>query len=345
MKYVVFSNHVNAWTIKKGLKKLGKELEVYTPNLKNNIIKHTVSHIPKNSTLFFTEENNLKNYINSFEYKFYPRSFPSVILDDKFEFANFLYSINEIAIPYTDINSALQYPFFLKAKHSWKNDEKLPRGYICENEDDLNENIVKLKEQNFSCEWFFKQKLLTSPLENNISVSGFFDHRNSKRNVMLVTKKVFGSEKKITTGVAVETIVDPNNLIDRTKNILINLNYTGPFEMEFFYERSDNKYYVLELNPRFWMQHGIFIEHYQNAIIKRYLNIDQTNDWFENGVAPFKKIIWIDNLFYLNSILRGNKEYVNFIRRLEGSKVFYPSNSAVISLFMKKFKRKVLVNK
>src|SRR5690554_6646032 len=131
MKYVVFSNSINAWSIKKGLKKLDKELAVYSVNQKRNVINHNVTEIPRESTLFFTEENYLKKYINSQSHILYPNHFPKDLLDDKYKFSNFLNSMGELPIPYTSTEFPFEFPFFLKAKHSWVNDKKLTRGYIC----------------------------------------------------------------------------------------------------------------------------------------------------------------------------------------------------------------------
>ncbi|WP_339226792.1 hypothetical protein NSQ77_14720 [Oceanobacillus sp. FSL K6-2867] len=341
MKYIVFSNAINAWTLKKGLKKLNIELDVYHEQKKNNVVKHSISKVPLNSTLFFTEENSLKKYVKSNSYQFHPRFFSEELLDDKYNFAEFLCGIGEKPIPYSDIASVLDYPFFLKAKHSWKNNIKLPRGFICENEHKLNSSLNRLKKENLNENWFFKQKLLTSPLENNISTSGFFDHKNNKRNIMIVTKKTLGNEEKIATGVVVETIRDPNGLIPRTIKLLNALEYTGPFELEFFYEESDNEYYILELNPRFWMQHGIFVDYYDNAIIRRYLSIDQPKDWVENGIPLFKKIVWIDNIHYMRCYLNLKLDSLKKFRQLEGAKVFYPSRVRTLKFYFNLLLKKI----
>lgn len=55
---------------KKRIKKLNIELDVYHEQKKNNVVKHSISKVPLNSTLFFTEENSLKNMLNRIHINF-----------------------------------------------------------------------------------------------------------------------------------------------------------------------------------------------------------------------------------------------------------------------------------
>ncbi|AOV08785.1 hypothetical protein [Sporosarcina ureilytica] len=346
MKNIVFTDYINAWSIKKGLKKLG--LSLFSINKNTGFIPFIdKKKIRKYDTLFFTEENSLKNYVNSEKNKFEPRYFDIDLLDDKLTFAEFLKGIGEEPIPSRKLNSfEASYPFYLKCKHSWKDGVKLPRGFIVRNQTEVNSVIGEIEENNWNPDWFFHQKLLNSNTENNISASGYFDYKNNRRNAIIISKKTLGSTATMATGAVIETIRDPSNLIERTNYILNELKYQGPFELEFFYEVADDKYYVLELNPRFWMQHGIFIDLYDNALIKRYLQLDKEDDWYENGIPPFKHILWVDSLHIIFSLMRFRLKAVVNLFRIKGKKVFYPSipvavmfsQRKVVSIIKNKFK-------
>src|SRR5690606_33114421 len=100
----------------------------------------------------------------------------------------------------------------------------------------------------------------------NYSTCGFFDAADPQRNAIIVTRRVLSAGGTIGTAAIVETLEDPAGLIGRTENILAQMGFQGPFELEFLYDDDTGKYYVLELNPRFWMQHGLFVDAYDNLL-------------------------------------------------------------------------------
>ncbi|CAM2778769.1 hypothetical protein HAHI6034_00870 [Hathewaya histolytica] len=336
MKYFIHSDYVNAWTVKKGLEKLDKELINTGEN--DRLLVRREEKIEKGDWIFFTEEKSLKKYVNKGTYKFYPQTLEEKLLDNKYEFGKFLEYIGELAIPYTiNEEEVEEFPVFFKCKYSWKNGEKKPRGYIVKTREEINKLKKDLINKGENLEDYFFQKLLKSPPENNISVSGFFDYENNKRNVTIVTKKTLGEEGKIATGCIVETIEDPINLKERTFDILSSMKYKGPFELEFFYEEADDLYYVLELNPRFWMQHGIFVDKYDNALIKRYLNLDTEEDWKKDNV--YKKVVWINNLFYFKDKMKSNRERLSIYKEVKNKNkdcvVLFPDNITTIKYYIK----------
>jgi predicted ATP-grasp superfamily ATP-dependent carboligase len=129
-----------------------------------------------------------------------------------------------------------------------------------------------LRQAGFSPEDFLIQEFM--PEADVISTCGFFDTLNHSRNLFLTTRKLLGLGGRLTTGVVVETIPDPGGLASRTAAILDALRYRGPFEMEFVEGRRRGMYHVLELNMRFWMQHGLFIDGCGNRLLERYLDRD-----------------------------------------------------------------------
>lgn len=299
MKYFVFSSYINAYSIRRGLKQLGLDLHVAAEE--STLLRKSHEWPASGDTLFFTDEKSLKKFYGQ-EYEFFPKEIPYYLIDDKLEFARFLVSLGEMPVPFASVdNNEFAFPLILKAKHSWLGDRKLPRGFICQSDKDKADALSKLAYLKIDEKYFFCQKFLPEHNGNNISVSGFFDCADMRRNLMIVTAKVSGYPRKISTGVVVATIPDPRELRMRTVTILSKLSYSGPFEMEFFYERQSNTYYILELNPRFWMQHGLFIDAYDNGLLKRYLKIDAPADWQASN--SIKKLLWIDMIALFISLL------------------------------------------
>lgn len=304
MRYFIFSNYINAWTIREGLNRLGIKVEVVSGEGLMPVSKLVPS---AGDALFFTEESNLLRFYDSKEFYFHPQNIDRGLIDDKVYFSKNMLAIGEKPVPFWEIGTQHnqappQLPIYIKARHSWKGSKKLPRGYICRSTKEREKIFESIHANGWSLNTFFYQKLLNSPLQNNISVSGFFDHQDAKRNMLLLTQKLIGSSDKIATGWIVATTPDPERLLDRTTNILKQLRYTGPFELEFFYEEEDHIYYILEMNFRFWMQHGLFLSFFENGLIKRYLGMDTEKDW--NTTSHFgRPLLWIDNIEFILSFL------------------------------------------
>ena len=237
---------------------------------------------------------------------FYKPIIPEELIDDKLAFHDFLLAIDEQPIPSYKLDEDFpNYPIYLKAKHSWRNGVKIPRGWLCYNFEELQLRLDRLPQDGWSKDLFFLQNFLDYPVHNNISVSGYFDYLKLERNLLIVTRKTVGTSKIISGGLIVETIPDPQDLIQRTSIILANIQFNGPFEMEYYLDESSDIYYVLELNSRFWMQHGLFLRFFDNGLLKRYLNLDDERDYsqIENS---HRRVAWVDTIGTISLGLKGN---------------------------------------
>ena len=342
----MFSNYVNAWTIKKGLQEL--QLDLLCKSDESGLLECS-GEIPQfGDVLFFTEENSLKSFYESqHTYHFYPKGLPFSLIDDKLEFARALDKIGELPIPYgsIEVEPGLM-PIYVKARHSWQDGYKLPRGYICKTPREY-QNVIRKIALDYHLDWFFLQKLLPGPISNNISTCGFFDSLKPERNMIIVTKKIWSQQGKIGTGCIVQTIRDPRKLIERTANILSEFDFSGPFELEFFYDKKDDLYYVLELNPRFWMQHGLFVKYFNNGLIKRYLDLDTPEDWLDAGVQDNTLVTWFDNVALLTAVVKVSPmTLIKYIQLIIDSKIndnlicFYPAPKiAIVFVFKHLLKR------
>lgn len=319
----ISSRYINGWTIYQGLLSLEDNCDVIE------------------DWLFFTEENNLLKNLDNYSHNYKPK-LSTEIIDNKLAFHDFLLLINEEPVPSYTIDESVKYPIYLKAKHSWKNDQKVPRGWICNNTKELEQKLIEIENSNWNRDWFFFQDFIDYPLQNNISVAGYFDYTNFNRNLSIVTRKVLGNCERFSCGTIVETIPDPNNLVQRTYKILDNLKYNGVFEMEFLFDEQEKIYYVLELNPRFWMQHGLFLKFFNNELIKRYLDIKNSKSIAQ---YEYRHLVWIDTISLLINTLKGNldilKKYIQY--RVRKIPVFLaPDLITALIFILKKISNKYL---
>jgi hypothetical protein len=337
MRYFVFSSYINAWSIRKGLAKLGKDLLCVA---KKTFFLPPITEQPqKGDVLFFTEEDSLAKYFDQREFHFYPRDIPKKIIDDKLAFADYLIAIGEIPIPFSKtVSEPAVYPVLFKSRYSWQEGKKMPSAYLCKQREDYDSFKNDISKQGLKESDFFSQKWLHSKIDCNISVSGFFDAQRQERNIFLISKKILADRKgKLATGTIIEAIADPQNLLQRTKNILMNINYLGPFELEFFHEENDDSFYVVELNPRFWMQHGIFISFFDNAIIKRYLDLDEPHNC-ESTENKILKVSWFDGLFFLSSLYHFRWQVLRYLLKYFFTRYricFYPDIFSAMRLLVK----------
>lgn len=305
MKCFVSTSHVNAWSIRKGLRRLGLDCGSLQPSA--GLVPAANSAPSRGDTLFFTEEDSLLRHLasGSDDYHFYPRTVP-VPPDDKLAFADAMKGLGESPVPYWPLagrppEEPPVMPLVLKSRSSWRDGRKLPRGWVCKTEGEYREACIAIRRAGLSANDFLIQKFL--PDADVVSTCGFFDALNHSRNLFLTTRKLLGQGEGLTTGVVVETIDDPEGLLPRTIAILDALGYRGPFELEFVRDGRRGVYHVLELNMRFWMQHGLFIDGCGNRLLERYLDRDQPRTGVGRTTGDVR-LVWVDRLALIAAVVK-----------------------------------------
>lgn len=299
MKCLVFSSSTNAYALCQGAYSLG--MEVVTTE---GYSKFPIPSDPGSTQaewLLFTEEASLRRALDGqLKGKFLPRSFPDNLLDDKWAFAEWLRDSPGLTEglrqwPLTEMARAI-YPCVLKAKHSWVESVKLPRGWICKTAVEAEKYLEMMLNQGLCSDHFFLQEWLGDADCRVISVCGFHDWQNESRNLTAVVERIASHSKGLSCSAAVETIPDKWQLGFRTEAILNALEFTGPYELEYLV--CDRRVVVLEINPRFWMQHAIFLRD-GNGLIKRYFDMDDEIDRQQRTIPG---VVWIDSLHLVHSI-------------------------------------------
>jgi hypothetical protein len=309
MSNIVYSSHTNAYAICRGVQSLG--LRICTSDM-NPVFPITPIDVDdKVFWLFFTEESSLRRALEGdIKGEFSPKNFPLDLLDNKWTFAEWLIQHPRLTQGLRhwslEASKQVEFPCLLKAKHSWVDAKKLPRGWICHNQEELESHFLSLELMHLNKDHFFIQEWLGDKDCEVISVCGYYDFNDNDRNLTAVVKRIASHTDGLSCSAAIETIDDKWFLNEETKKILDALKFSGPFELEFLI--SGLNIYVLELNPRFWMQHAIFLS-FGNGLIKRYLRVETPSDLELKELPP---IVWIDGLHILKSILKLQPKFLLF---------------------------------
>ena len=326
-QFLIFGDYINAWSIQNGLQTLGLKgqclsIESFARD----------PHLIDDAILFFTEEASWVFCAQrNLPFRFLPRPYEPVFVD-KLLFSEYLCSIGEIPVPFSDFAGTSDFPCVLKPRRSWKGFRKQARGFVCFSQAEMDELLTTLRAQPPQEDDYFVQKFLVNA--DNISVSGFYDWQTPQRRFFIATRKVLGDGGTLNTGVIVETIPPPSGIGARVARVLNHLRYHGPFEMEFLHDTDTGQYCALEFNPRFWMQHGLFQAGYENILLRAYLDEEflcplPVDDDF---MLAYKLLLWVDSCYPFVAIskrepraLRMYSETIRKARRSGYAVNFFPS--------------------
>ena len=175
--------------------------------------------------------------------------------------------------------------FRARVWRSWSGDKKLPRGMNVSDAASLDRWHKIARDAPLRPEDWCMQRLLSTDPTDNISVCGWHDR---DVQIYVTTRKIFQTGDN---GRLVERIADNEALFATTCGILHALGFAGVFEMEFVKDLDDGEYRLIELNPRFWMQHRLVASLTDNALIKRHLGMRSGR-----ADAPqTEQLLWIDS--------------------------------------------------
>lgn len=152
--------------------------------------------------------------------------------------------------------------FRARVWRSWRGMEKLPRGRTIRTKQQFEEWKKLCESQGVDDSQWGCQELLSTDPRHTVSVCGWHDPSS---HYYKVTRWL---RQRGENGWLIETVGNYEELRETTHRILSSLQYKGPFEMEFMKERGSDIYKVIEMNPRFWMQHRIV----GNELVRRYIN-------------------------------------------------------------------------
>jgi hypothetical protein len=317
IRATVSSSWINAWTLQRACADLGVDLRC-TEALRELPLPRAESAQVAVDWIFHTDEASLRSALapsdaasidaNARRPLFLPRNFPAELLDDKWEFAAWLAQdgAGPPGLPQAALSefdpARTPFPLLLKSRHSWVDGRKLPRGWVCRNAAELDQRRAALPAMDLREDWFFLQTWFGDAPMRLLSVGGFFDSLVASRNLECVTERIADYGAGPSSSALLVTVADEFGLVERTARVLARLNYCGPYEMEFIVSAA-GKIHLLELNPRFWMQHGLFLAA-GNGLVKRYLGLDSSAD--RSAPQAPQRLLWADGVWLLRRLLRAD---------------------------------------
>ena len=264
------------------------------------------------------------------------------IIFDRLKFYRFVEGLHCVDTPKTiDSDSSPEQTFgteyVIRVKKSWEGNRKLPRLEIVHSTKEAEDVEKRFIKQGLTRDMWCYQELLSTRDTHNISVCGWYD---SRYHQFVVTRKVLQHPPKTGNGDVVETFSEaPEQLVRATEMILKELQYNGAFEMEFVFDENTNKYKIIELNPRFWMQHGLVEEVTDYSLLRRAIGLE---DIRQIPISQIEHRYWINGLQALYRIAKGQFFIWRYIR--QGT--CYPSLflSAIWAMHYRKYKKAMINN-
>lgn len=230
---------------------------------------------------------------------------------DKFTFYNFIQDRNLAEIPRTitsqeDPSKRLGYPFFIRFKKSWDGVNLLPRVQIItrpEQQRKVEDTYAQMGL--LPHQWCYQEALSIDP-RHNVSISGW--HGPDER-LYFATRHLLRHPSANGNGDVTEIIAPPKGLLECTERILSALEYQGPFELEFVLDLKCGSYKVIELNPRFWMQHGLIEAVTGHALVSKYADVIGTKCINRSGEIRY----WVNTLYAIYRIAKGDLRVLKYL--------------------------------
>lgn len=341
---IIFGTYINAYSIYKCLKKVGFQGNIYAIDSQNEngktflevmcndvkIIRSALKTaddiksalnkcVGEKKYIFFTDEEcidivkaAIKNNEITNTVAYTGSEINNELIFNRYEFYKYIED-NQLA-PVPKTISSRENPFdifgdkfIVRPNNSWEGNIKTPRLSIIDNQEKLDEIEEEYKSLGMQREMWSYQELLSSINQHNLSVCGWYEETNK---LFVVTRKVLQHPPKTGCGDVIEIVKEyPNTLLEYTDNILRKLKYRGPFEMEFVYDLKSKRYCVIELNPRYWMQHELIEENTNYYLIRK--NLEQECEL----EVKFDYKYWINTNQFVFRLLKGRFSLLKYLEK------------------------------
>ena len=162
------------------------------------------------------------------------------------------------------------------------------------------------------------QEFIPGP-DADLVVFGSYVNAKSRETRYFTGRKLLQYPAQSGTGVAVQACPVPD-IVEASRKLLTRLGYDGVSEIEYKLDRRNGNYVLIEMNPRFWDQHGLGAVAGVN--LAECLFLDRTQGYIPEQQQNAKPITWIAEDSYLRSFLSNFKArsypVSDFVRALRG---------------------------
>lgn len=268
--------------------------------------------------VFFTDERSLEELSKAKDHPwlanttFYPG--PECQLDKILDRLSFYELVQTKALAYSphtipgeeDPWQVFNGPFFFRYRRTWVCGSKTPRICRINNCREWQAAVEAGRRLGYgAADWCYQEVLSLKP-EDNVSVCGWHDAADPR---YVVTRKVLQFPENVGNGDVCELVTGHSALVDMARKTLNELRYTGPFELEFVRDERRGLYCMIELNPRFWLQHPLASGNLGQVTVRRYLGL--SGEAAPNGSAPQ---YWVNTSVALNRLMRGDVRVWRYLR-------------------------------
>lgn len=266
-----------------------KILEKFTDKDEEIYVLPTTERLHKH---LYSLKNIYQREYPNFKWNFSP--FDPDIIMNKEQFLEFCRALvpNFVVNYYQYDSDDIKFPLFVKPKGL---NVELKSKYIIRNRQELIVLAEKWGEKYFTENFMLMDLLSTNP-RHNVSISGYYD---SEAYMVQCTTKIVQHPRSGGSGDVVKVLTEfDRELITVSLKICEALKWVGPFEIEFIRD-SNGSLKVNEMNPRFWMQHGLFNWNSNDFMARRILGLEV--DDCGSPVNGKRLTYWINPLYVVPS--------------------------------------------
>lgn len=138
----------------------------------------------------------------------------------------------------------------------------------------------------------------------DLVVFGSYVNPQSNVSRYFTGRKLLQSPARSGTGVVVQACPVPD-IIEPSRRLLARLGYCGVSEIEYKYDRRHGNYVLIEMNPRFWDQHGLGAA--AGVDLAKCLFLDLTNGHVPEQRQDPELVTWVAEDGFAMSVLTNLK--------------------------------------